>query len=67
MIRQIIRFEAQKLLRISDLRLESCWPSYYNHRKSVTRPNENGVAYKEKYAYELKDYMMLMCLYHFRP
>ena len=42
------RFEGSKVAkRISDLRLESCWPSNCNFRKSEARPVKNRVAYKK--------------------
>ena len=40
-------FEAQRLLRISDLRLESCWASYCDFRKSEAQGVKSGVAYKK--------------------
>ena len=42
-IRQSLRFQAQRLLRISDLRLESCLPCCYDFRKFEARRVENGV------------------------
>ena len=45
-ISQNSRFEAQMLLGISDLRLDSCWRSCYDFQKCKVWQVENGVAYK---------------------
>ena len=39
--------QAQRLLRIYDLRLDSCYPSCHDFRKSEVQVVENGVAYKK--------------------